>query len=466
MATATVANPSRFARELAVANAWVIDDSDNTAPGYERSFTVIRTRDMKRRQAVQQLMRHLDGEQTDGAMMAFVDSRRAVDEMAQDANRVPGNTDPGRYLAYRSGYMGEDRLRIEAALRGNKVRGVVTTSALEVGIDFSGIGTVLLEGVPADPSSFKQRAGRLRHGGNVIVVEDDSKLSALGRSVKDHFEGKPRQPILYRTNAKIQAEEALCLIGEMEKLGDNAEGELSSSLALWPAGFVDTVNAYRTKPTEELTAIQRNAMPPRETNPHLYHGLRTVDGPMRRLQLFKPDLGKSVSVAEVTQSQAIREALPGMLVHSAGRSYRVTKWEDRSSKSPIRVRQVSSEERKLQPRTRALLRTRASTYLNGLSVIRGALRKNGPGNFITSASLTIEHAALAFRSASESTSPIRSSTSMRPKAGAPSKRREGRSSTRPNTVPSASRAPTRRRQSSASARTSSAITDCTGSARS
>ena len=64
-----------------------------------------------------------------GSFITFVDSR-------QGAERLAIRTDAESTVRpYRSGYEGSDRAAIEAALRDGSLRGVVSTSALELGVD-------------------------------------------------------------------------------------------------------------------------------------------------------------------------------------------------------------------------------------------------------------------------------------------------------------------------------------------
>ena len=62
---------------------------------------------------------------------AFHDSRQGIERVVQKINR------PGEVLPYRSGYLAQNRRDIETKLRDNTIRGVIATSALELGIDIS-----------------------------------------------------------------------------------------------------------------------------------------------------------------------------------------------------------------------------------------------------------------------------------------------------------------------------------------
>jgi DEAD/DEAH box helicase domain-containing protein len=62
--------------------------------------------------------------------------------------------------AYRAGYSKEERREIETQLASGRLRGVVATNALEVGIDIGSLDATLHLGVPYAVSSLWQQAGR------------------------------------------------------------------------------------------------------------------------------------------------------------------------------------------------------------------------------------------------------------------------------------------------------------------
>ena len=78
--------------------------------------------------------------------LTFARSRRAVEVIAGQVRESPAVGPLVR--AYRGGYLPEERRELESALRTGRLRGLVSTNALELGIDISGLDAVVLVGWP------------------------------------------------------------------------------------------------------------------------------------------------------------------------------------------------------------------------------------------------------------------------------------------------------------------------------
>ena len=111
--------------------------------------------------------------------LAFIRSRRGAETVALAARRALGGPEAAaaKVAAYRSGYLPEDRRDLEAALRDGRLTGLATTTALELGVDISGLDAVLIAGWPGTWSSLWQQAGRAGRSGRsaaaVLIARDD-----------------------------------------------------------------------------------------------------------------------------------------------------------------------------------------------------------------------------------------------------------------------------------------------------
>jgi DEAD/DEAH box helicase domain-containing protein len=118
---------------------------------------------------------------SDVPALAFTRSRRGAEAVALGARRVllasgaPGKA--GQVAAYRSGYLAEDRRGLEAGLRSGAITGLAATSALELGVDYTGLDAVLIAGWPGTRAALWQQAGRAGRAGRgavaVLIARDD-----------------------------------------------------------------------------------------------------------------------------------------------------------------------------------------------------------------------------------------------------------------------------------------------------
>jgi DEAD/DEAH box helicase domain-containing protein len=111
--------------------------------------------------------------------LAFIRSRRGAEAVALAARRSLDAHEAGhaKVAAYRSGYLPEDRRRLEAALSDGRLVGLATTAALELGVNITGLDAVLIAGWPGTWASLWQQAGRAGRSGRsaaaVLIARDD-----------------------------------------------------------------------------------------------------------------------------------------------------------------------------------------------------------------------------------------------------------------------------------------------------
>ena len=131
--------------------------------------------------------------------LAFSRSRRGAEAVAMGARRALAEAGAAglgqRVAAYRSGYLPEDRRGLEQALRTGAITGLATTTALELGVDISGLDAVLIAGWPGTRAALWQQAGRAGRDGRgavaVLIARDDP----LDTYLVHHPEALLRRPV-------------------------------------------------------------------------------------------------------------------------------------------------------------------------------------------------------------------------------------------------------------------------------
>ena len=147
----------------------------------------------------------------DRRVIAFCGSRALTERVAAGVARAlpPELRDIVR--PYRSGYLAAERREIEAELTNGSLRAVVTTSALELGVDISGLDATVLCGFPGTVASMWQqigRAGRTGHHGlrdsmAVLVAGEDQLDQWFMTHPNELFERPPEPAVINVTNPNI-----------------------------------------------------------------------------------------------------------------------------------------------------------------------------------------------------------------------------------------------------------------------
>jgi DEAD/DEAH box helicase domain-containing protein len=107
----------------------------------------------------------------------------------------PPGDGPASVVAYRAGYLANDRRLIERGLTEGTVRGVAATNALELGVDIAGLDTVVLCGYPGSRAAFWQQAGRAGRRGAAAEVVMIARPNPLDAYLLDHPSALFDQPV-------------------------------------------------------------------------------------------------------------------------------------------------------------------------------------------------------------------------------------------------------------------------------
>jgi DEAD/DEAH box helicase domain-containing protein len=136
---------------------------------------------------------------------------------------------------YRGGYLPKERREIERRLREGRIRAVVATNALELGIDIGSLDAVVMAGYPGTVASSWQRAGRAgrRQGTSAaVLVASSAPLDQYIVEHPDYFFGRsPEHAFINADNLEILLAHLKCAAFELpvredEKFGRHDAGEM------------------------------------------------------------------------------------------------------------------------------------------------------------------------------------------------------------------------------------------------
>ncbi len=151
----------------------------------------------------------------------FANRRTAVEVLTRYLKEAAHEfgLDPDEIRGYRGGYLPLHRREIEDGLRQGTVKVVVTTNALELGIDIGRLDVAVLVGYPGSQASFWQRAGRVGRRGNPSLIVQVARSDAIDQYLTQHPEhlfGAPRERLgLDPDNLVILTEQLKCAAFEL-----------------------------------------------------------------------------------------------------------------------------------------------------------------------------------------------------------------------------------------------------------
>jgi DEAD/DEAH box helicase domain-containing protein len=211
--SATIGNPGELARTLTGRPVRVIDR--NGAPSGEKHLLVLDPPVIDRRSGVRPgphgLARRAalaflrGGRQT----IVFSRNRIAVELLLTDLKEAfrEARGPRERIRGYRSGYLPSERREIERGLRSGEILGVVSTNALELGIDIGGLDVAILAGYPGTIAGTRQQMGRAGRRQALSVAILVAGTGAIDRYVASHpgylFEGTPEEARLDPENVHV-----------------------------------------------------------------------------------------------------------------------------------------------------------------------------------------------------------------------------------------------------------------------
>jgi DEAD/DEAH box helicase domain-containing protein len=232
--SATIANPGELAARLLEAEVEVVDV--NGAPSAQKHMVFYNPPVVNRFLGIRRSYLHESyrlaqeflkrGLQT----IVFANSRLYTEILLtylKQANPQPPGQ-PEIIRGYRGGYLPLERREIECGLRSGQIRGVVATSALELGIDVGSLDVSILAGYPGTIASTWQRAGRAGRRSGVscaILVASSRPLDQFIVRHPDYFFGSsPEHAYIQPDNLEILVNHLKCAAFELPLAQDERFG--------------------------------------------------------------------------------------------------------------------------------------------------------------------------------------------------------------------------------------------------
>ncbi len=124
-----------------------------------------------------------------------------------------------KIATYRSGYLPSERRKIEKDLREGRLKLIISTNALELGIDIGGLDLAIINGYPGSIAGLRQEAGRAGRKGRSALAILVAGSNPLDQYICHHpeylWQTNPEQALIDPQNTEILLQQLECAISEL-----------------------------------------------------------------------------------------------------------------------------------------------------------------------------------------------------------------------------------------------------------
>jgi DEAD/DEAH box helicase domain-containing protein len=257
----------------------------------------------------------------------------------------PRSAFAGRISAYRAGFLPAERRAIEAKLADGRLAAVVSTSALELGIDIVDLDVCLLVGYPGSIVATLQRSGRVGRSGQeaatVLIAGEDALDQYFLSHPRALIDRPPETAVVNPANPDILAKHLVCAADELPLSAAEPLARLNGAAGVL-GDLRDAGALLQSEDGGTYFAARR-------------HPQRQVDlrGSGRQFRIFSSHGNRPVG--EIDGLRAMTETHPGAVYLHHGTAYLVRKLD-------LRRRVVQIAKTRVPYYTRAL--TEKSTDLH------------------------------------------------------------------------------------------------------
>lgn len=273
----------------------------------------------------------------------------------------------GRISSYRAGFLPEERREIERGLFSGELVGVISTSALELGIDVGGLDVCLLVGYPGSQMATWQRAGRVgrsQPGAVVLVAQPDALDQYLMAHPRVLFERDVEHAVVDPHNADIAGSHLPCAADELPlRAGESWLAESGAAANL--RALEDAGRLLRSEAGSEWFAARR--MPQRDVD------LRQA-GASFTIELDGALDERSETIGTIGASRVFAECHEGAVYLHRGRQFLVTELDLDGQRARVRAVDVPFFTRALAEKETEILARDAARPTGHFRLARGRVR--------------------------------------------------------------------------------------------
>ncbi len=356
--SATVGNPDELASQLTGLNVETVTQS--TAGRGRRHLILMEPMDGPLSATVRLLLAALNrGLRT----IVYTQSRKLAELLAIWARNQSGPF-ADRISAYRAGFLPEERREIESKLASGELLAVISTSALELGIDIGSLDLCLLVGYPGSIVATWQRGGRVGRSGQesavVLIAGEDALDHYFIKNPEQLVARPPEAAVINPYNPDVMSRHLVCAAAELPlKISDPI-------LAPAPvkAGLKHAIASGKLY----LSADGYTCFSPMK-NPHRHVGLR---GSGTRFAII--NAADNTRLGEIDGIRVYRETHPGAIYLHRGKSFLVDSLDPEIRKVVVASSRVNFHTRVRSNKDTQILEITDKKQVYGTMMAVGRLR--------------------------------------------------------------------------------------------
>jgi DEAD/DEAH box helicase domain-containing protein len=356
--SATVANPARLAEQLSGLS--VVSLTQSGAPRGKRYLVFVNPQTSPSQAAILLLKAALSRELR---TIVYTQSRKLAELIALWAADKSGPL-ASRISAYRAGLLPRERREIESRLAGGDLLAVISTSALELGIDIGDLDLCLLVGYPGSVVSTWQRGGRVGRGGQdsaiILIAGEDALDQYFMRNPHDFIQRTPEAAVVNPFNTEIVGKHLICAATELPLSIDEPflnEKPVQKRVAELEARG----KLLRSADGKRLFSTRKA--------PHRHIDLR---GAGKRFSILSS--GKREPRGEIDAFRAFRETHPGAVYLHRGETLVVDRLDLKTNSVYVSRARVNYYTRVRADKTTEILEVHHKRFVNGTQAYIGQIR--------------------------------------------------------------------------------------------